>query len=127
MLKRGLKHSQEFKDSRSKALKCIPRDDLRKEIICIETQRIFKSISDAQKWLGEVIDMHSSKEHYSKGYHWAFVWDEESIKSLKEFVGKERYSQIPIQSRGKRGAKSIGRKDTPETIEKKSKSHLGVK
>lgn len=78
----------------------------RKSVICIETQEIFKSISEAYlKYKpykvtqgGICMSCHTkNKIITSGGYHWAYVNDLKRQDDLKEFVGKERSSLTPQQ------------------------------
>ena len=61
-------------------------------VICIETQQIFKSITEAQNWLGvgDVVSCLHKKQHTAGGYHWAKLEDKETQALYTNFIGKEK-------------------------------------
>lgn len=68
-----------------------------RKVICIETQQIFDSTVDAAKFVGikqstMVTCCKHYKYHQSKGYHFAYLDDNCTIKELSKYIGKERYS-----------------------------------
>lgn len=78
----------------------------RKAVICIETQEVFKSISEAYlKYKvykatpgGICMSCHTKDKIISSGgYHWAYRDDWERQKELKQFIGKERCLLSPYQ------------------------------
>ena len=63
----------------------------KKQIICIETQQVFESISDAYKQ-GFNFDIGVLKNKNARnkdGYHFAYIDDIDKQEELKEFIGKQ--------------------------------------
>lgn len=66
-------------------------DKITKKVICIETQEIFNSGSEAERKynIGTVNYSCVSFDSTGGGYHWAFLDDSEKQERLKEFIGKQ--------------------------------------
>lgn len=101
---KGRKRSDEFRLKRSLYMKGrkLPASSEKKfkKVICIETQQIFNSLIDADKWIGASI-IHALK-HYNnqqtvKGYHWAYLDDIQTQNKLKEFIGKNPHKRKYIK------------------------------
>lgn len=61
-------------------------------VICIETQQIFSSITEAQNWLGtgDIVSCLHKNQHTAGGYHWAKLEDKETQILYSKFIGKEK-------------------------------------
>ena len=67
----------------------------RKQIICIETQEIFNSITEAQNKYGKGIDKCLIGQCKSaRGYHWAFVNDLQTQELYRQFIGSSKNNKI---------------------------------
>lgn len=66
-----------------------------KQVICIETQEIFKSLKEAKLKYGQNVGKAvKSDDSWAYGYHWSFLKDKEKQKKLYNFIGKSRYTKI---------------------------------
>jgi superfamily II DNA or RNA helicase len=65
-----------------------------KKVICIETGVIYESCQHADEAIGgskgKVSAVCCGSQDTTGGYHWCFLDDEQRIKSLQHFVGKEK-------------------------------------
>lgn len=83
--KKGIHHTEEYNARLSKKMGG-------KDIICIETQKIYHGKCAAQR-LTSIRHIDEVCCHYREtagGYHWAYVDDLESQEKYKEFVNKDR-------------------------------------
>lgn len=74
------------------------RENLCKEVICIETGIIYKSILEAAKTLKVKNHISMCCKNPNKtcgGYHWAYTNDQETIKKLSDFIGKDKKNSVP--------------------------------
>ena len=93
----GIKYSKETRES----IKKYRRQRLGKAVICIETQEIFSSISEASEtYKGDIESCCNKRQKTSCGYHWSFIDDEENLKFLNQYIGKPKSpvqgSKIPV-------------------------------
>lgn len=95
-MNKGRSVSEEFRDKCRKRMlgKKLPSAGKKKskKIICIETQQIFNSLQEANKWLGvQVIPAlkHYNNQETVKGYHWAYLDDIETQVKYEKFKYKE--------------------------------------
>lgn len=84
-------YTQEYRENVSKRSS--------KAIICIETQQVYKSLTEAAKnlrnWGATTGGLSSAASGYYEtcaGYHWALLEDEQRQEDLKSFIGKPQNS-----------------------------------
>jgi len=80
------------------------------QVICIETQQIFNSASEAAEQLhmnASCISAAAHKGGYGGGYHWARIKDQEMIQALKAFVGKPRLEERPATLKNQKRVRCI--------------------
>lgn len=65
----------------------------KRKIICIETQKVYESITSAVNEIGNIDIMYclsNNCDSTAGGYHWSYIDDTKRIEKLKKFIGAEK-------------------------------------
>lgn len=64
----------------------------KRQVICIETQRIYDTIRAAENDMGitDISSCLSGRQETAAGYHWAYVDDKKKIEQLSVFIGRTK-------------------------------------